>query len=78
MDVHPGLIVLRQSGLSRDEKWANLLSVIEHIKISGDGNFLLNKLVEISSPGHGDMHLTPFDTNWKKGGGATPLTTQDL
>jgi hypothetical protein len=22
--------------------------------------------------------LTPFDTNWKKGGGATPLTTQDL
>jgi hypothetical protein len=22
--------------------------------------------------------LTPFDTNWKKGSGATPLTTQDL
>ena len=24
------------------------------------------------------MNLTPFDTNWKEGGGATPLTTQDL
>jgi hypothetical protein len=22
--------------------------------------------------------LTPFETNWKKGSGATPLTTQDL
>jgi len=24
------------------------------------------------------QHLTPFDTNWKKGSGATPLTTQGL
>ena len=24
------------------------------------------------------LNLTPFDTNWKKGSGATPLTTQDL
>jgi hypothetical protein len=24
------------------------------------------------------VRLTPFDTNWKKGSGATPLTTQDL
>jgi hypothetical protein len=22
--------------------------------------------------------LTPFDTNWNKGSGATPLATQDL
>jgi hypothetical protein len=29
---HPGLIVLRQSGLSRDEQWANLLPIIEQIK----------------------------------------------
>jgi len=28
---------------------------------------------------HGDQpDLTPFDTNWKNGSGATPLTTQDL
>ena len=24
------------------------------------------------------MNLTPFDTNWEKGGSATPLTIQDL
>jgi hypothetical protein len=24
------------------------------------------------------MKLTPFDTNWKEGSGATPLTIQDL
>jgi hypothetical protein len=24
------------------------------------------------------VRLTPFDTNWRKGGGATPLTVQDL
>jgi hypothetical protein len=24
------------------------------------------------------LQLTPFDTNWRKGGGATHLTTQDL
>jgi hypothetical protein len=23
-------------------------------------------------------NLTPFDTNWEKGSGATPLTAQDL
>jgi predicted nuclease of predicted toxin-antitoxin system len=51
VDVHPGLIVLRQSGLTREEQWAALLPVIEHMKASGDKNFLLNKLVEIISPG---------------------------
>jgi len=25
-----------------------------------------------------EWDLTPFDTNWKKGSGATPLTIQDL
>lgn len=59
VDVHPGLIVLRQSGLSRDEQWANLLPVIEHIKVSGDDNFLLNKLIEISSLGHWDIREIP-------------------
>jgi hypothetical protein len=43
------LLFSRQSGLSRDEQWAILLPVIEHVKTSGDDNFLLNKLVEISA-----------------------------
>jgi predicted nuclease of predicted toxin-antitoxin system len=46
--VHPGLIVLRESGLSRLEQWERLLPVVEHVKKSGDEDFLLNKLVEIT------------------------------
>lgn len=46
--VHPGLIVLRESGLSRQEQWEWLRPVVEHVKNSGDEDFLLNKLIEIT------------------------------
>jgi predicted nuclease of predicted toxin-antitoxin system len=46
--VHPGLIVLRESGLSRQEQWERLVSIVEHVKKSGDEDFLLNKLIEIT------------------------------
>jgi predicted nuclease of predicted toxin-antitoxin system len=37
VDVHPGLIVLREGGgLSRDEQWDRLKPVIEHLKNSGE------------------------------------------
>jgi predicted nuclease of predicted toxin-antitoxin system len=46
--VHPGLIVLRESGLSRQEQWERLFPVVGHVKNSGDDDFLLNKLIEIT------------------------------
>jgi predicted nuclease of predicted toxin-antitoxin system len=46
--VHPGLIVFRESGLSRQEQCERLISVVEHVKKSGDEDFLLNKLIEIT------------------------------
>ena len=49
--VHPGLIVLRESGLSRQEQWEWLISVVEYVKRSGDEDFLLNKLIEITGVG---------------------------
>ena len=49
--VNPGLIVLRESGLSRQEQWERLVPVIEHVKKSGDEDFLLNKLIEITGVG---------------------------
>ena len=52
VEVHPGLIVLRESGLSRDEQWVRLLPLIDYIKARGDDYCFLNKLVEITSPGH--------------------------
>jgi predicted nuclease of predicted toxin-antitoxin system len=32
--IHPGLIVLRENGLSRQEQWERLISVVEHVKKS--------------------------------------------
>jgi len=32
VDVHPGLIVLRESGLSRDEQWRRIQPVVEYVK----------------------------------------------
>ena len=48
VEVHPGLIVLRESGLTRDEQWDRIKPVVQHVKSSGDQDFLLNKLVEIN------------------------------
>ena len=48
VEVHPGLIVLRESGLTRDEQWERIRPVIEQVMESSDDNFLVNKLVEIS------------------------------
>lgn len=47
-------------------------NLIEEANSSGGAN----------RPGHACVRvleiLTPFDTNWQKGSGATPLRTQDL
>ena len=39
VDVHPGLIVLRESGLSRDEQWRRVQPAVEYVKNSGDKDF---------------------------------------
>ena len=59
VEVHPGLIVLRESGLTRDEQWERIRPVIEHVLESGDDNFLVNKLVEISDVDKWDIREIP-------------------
>lgn len=49
--MHPGLIVLRESGLSRQEQWERIKPVIDYVQDSGDRDFLLNKLVEVTGVG---------------------------
>ncbi|HTS09577.1 MAG TPA: hypothetical protein VMP68_28690 [Candidatus Eisenbacteria bacterium] len=49
--VDPGWIVLREGGLSGQEQWEPFVSAIEHMKKSGDEDFLLNKLIEITGVG---------------------------
>ena len=48
VELHPGLIVLRESGLTRDEQWDRIKPVVQYVQDSEDPNFLVNKLVEVS------------------------------
>jgi predicted nuclease of predicted toxin-antitoxin system len=59
VELHPGLIVLRESGLSREHQWDRIRPIIEHVLQSGDRNFLLNKLVEILSPHEWEIREVP-------------------
>ncbi len=49
--------------------------------LSGAVRLLVSRLtgqLDLATRACKPQNLTPFDTNWKKGSGATPLTTQDL
>jgi hypothetical protein len=59
VEVHPGLIVLRESGLTRDKQWDRIRPVIEHVLESSDDNFLVNKLVEISDVDEWEIREIP-------------------
>lgn len=59
VDVHPGLIVLRESGLSRQEQWDWICPVIEHLNHLGGEDFLVNKLIEITGTGQFEVRDIP-------------------
>ena len=48
VDLHPGLIILREGGLTREEQWARLEAAID--RIHGDGIDMINTVLEVSSP----------------------------
>jgi predicted nuclease of predicted toxin-antitoxin system len=50
VEVHPGLIVLRESGLSRQEQWERIEPVLRYLLARNDPNFMLNKVIEVEAP----------------------------
>ena len=50
VEVHPGLIILREGGLSRQEQWDRIEPVLRHLLERDDPNFMLNKVIEIEAP----------------------------
>jgi predicted nuclease of predicted toxin-antitoxin system len=56
---HPGLIVLREGGLSRQEQWERIKPVIDFIQASGDAGFLFSKLLEITGIGQFKVRSIP-------------------
>jgi hypothetical protein len=53
------LIILREIGLSRGEPWDRFLPVVEHVRKSGDEDFMLNKLIEITGVGRFTIRELP-------------------
>lgn len=50
VELHPGLIVLRESGLSRAEQWERLVTTIDHILGQPDpAAYMVNRVVEVVS-----------------------------
>ena len=50
VELHPGLIVLRESGLSRQEQWERIEPVLRYLLARNDPNFMLNKVIEVEAP----------------------------
>jgi predicted nuclease of predicted toxin-antitoxin system len=50
VEVHPGLIVLRESGLSRQEQWERIEPVLRYLLERNDPNCMLNKVIEVEAP----------------------------
>jgi hypothetical protein len=44
------MIVLRESGLSRQEQWDRIEPVLQHLLELNDPNFMLSKVIEIEAP----------------------------
>jgi predicted nuclease of predicted toxin-antitoxin system len=49
VDLHPGLIVLRSRGLTREEQWEWVEPVLDGVVRLGED--LVNKAVEVTGPG---------------------------
>ena len=52
VELHPGLILLRESGLSREEQWARLEPAVRFIQSQTDPDYLVNRVIDILGPGY--------------------------
>lgn len=59
VDLHPGLIVLRESGLTRNEQWARIRPVIDYVRNSGNEDMLINTVVEVTGAGRFEVRQVP-------------------
>lgn len=49
-EIHPGLIVLRENGLTRDEQCERLEPAVQFVG-KAEKDYLLNQMIEITGPG---------------------------
>jgi predicted nuclease of predicted toxin-antitoxin system len=51
VELHPGLILLRESGLTRSEQWMRIEPVVRFVLAQSDQDYLVNRVMEITKPG---------------------------
>jgi predicted nuclease of predicted toxin-antitoxin system len=51
LELHPGLILLRESGLSREQQWSRLEPAVRFVQSQADPDYLVNKVIDIFGPG---------------------------
>jgi len=59
VESHPGLILLRESGLSRDQQWTRLEPAIRFVQSQVDPSYLVNKVIDILGPGQFHSVIVP-------------------
>ena len=58
-ELHPGLILLRESGLNRQQQWDRLEPAVRFVQAQQGADYLLNKVIDILSPGELRVLLVP-------------------
>ena len=59
VELHPGLIVMREAGLSRTQQWARLEPLLRHVLAAGDPNFMVNRVIEVWGVRHFEVREVP-------------------
>ena len=52
VELHPGLIVLREGGLTRGEQWERLSRVLDHVGSQPEpaASYMVNRVVDVLGP----------------------------
>jgi hypothetical protein len=58
MEVHPGVIALREAGLTAEQQWLRVQSALQLIQ-HGQGTDLINRVLEIQSEAVHVWHEIP-------------------
>lgn len=69
VELHPGLIVLREGSHSRDEQWARLVVALDHILSQAEGSdaYMVNRVVEVMTLDELIVRELPPPNRWSPG-----------
>jgi predicted nuclease of predicted toxin-antitoxin system len=61
-ELHPGLILQRESGLSREQQWTRLEPAVRFVLSQADPDYLVNRVIDIMGPGRFLSFVIPEST----------------